>query len=228
MLDAVLGDANWAPSWSNTQPYRVAFASGARKDRLKVELCERFDAATKAQRGGMLGKLKLLVTRKGIPDGDFSTAFDYPRDLLPRRRATGFGLYELLGIARNDVDARNRQMRKNFEFFGAPTVMFVFVHEGLREFGVLDAGIFLQTLMLSAHARGLATCAQGALATWAGPIRQAFEVPRHYKLICGIAVGYASTHPVNRYNPGRGDPRELLIPARPSRDMASGPSAMSD
>ena len=29
VLDAVLDDASWAPSWSNTQPYRVAVASGA-------------------------------------------------------------------------------------------------------------------------------------------------------------------------------------------------------
>lgn len=214
VLDAVLDDARWAPSWSNTQPYRIAVATGALKDRLEAELCQRFDAATTAQRGGIPGRLKLFVTRRGMPDGDFSTTFDYPGDLLPRRRATGFGLYELLGIARTDGKARNRQLRRNFEFFGAPTVMFVFVHAGLRAFGVLDAGIFLQTLMLSAHARGLATCAEGALATWAGPIREAFDVPRHYKLICGVAVGYASPHPVNRYNPGRGDPRELLIPPR--------------
>lgn len=214
VLDAVLDDARWAPSWSNTQPYRIAVASGTLKDRLKAALCQRFDAATTAQRGGIRGRLELLVTRRGMPDGDFSTNLDYPSDLLPRRRATGFGLYELLGIARTDAEARSRQLRRNFEFFGAPTAMFVFVHAALHEFSVLDAGIFLQTLMLAAHARGLATCAEGALATWAGPVREAFDVPRHYKLICGVAVGYASTHPVNRYNPGRSDPRELLIPPR--------------
>ncbi len=220
LLDAVLADASWAPSWSNTQPYRVAVASGTLKDRLEAALCERFDAATKAKQGGMLGKLRLLVTRKGLPDGDYPTTFDYPEDLLPRRRATGFGLYELLGIARSDAAARNRQLRRNFEFFGAPTAMFIFVHEGLREFSVLDAGVFLQTLMLSAHARGLATCAEGALATWAGPVRELFDVPPHHKLICGVSIGYASPHPVNRYNPGRGNPRELLIAPRAIAEAA--------
>ena len=155
LLDAVLADANWSPSWSNTQPYRIAIASGDLAQRLKGELCERFDLAMKAQQGGLLGKLKLLATRKGQPDGDFATNFAYPADLQPRRRATGHGLYELLGIARHDKAARNRQMRRNFEFFGAPTVIFVFAHQGLREFSILDAGIFLQTLMLSAQAHGL-------------------------------------------------------------------------
>lgn len=214
LLDAVLADANWSPSWSNTQPYRVAIASGDLAQRLKGELCERFDLALEARQGGLWGKLKLLATRKGLPDGDFATSFEYPADLQPRRRATGHGLYELLGIARDDKVARNSQMRRNFEFFGAPTVIFVLVHRGLREFSILDAGIFLQTLLLSAQAHGLATCAQGALATWAGPVRDAFAIPEHFRLICGVSIGFAAARPINRFNPGRGEVRELLIPPR--------------
>lgn len=211
LLDAVLADANASPSWSNTQPYRIAIASGAVRDHLQNELATRFDKGMAAQRGGWLGKLKLLITRDGLPDGDFTTNFEYPEDLQPRRRATGHGLYALLGIGRKDHAAREAQMRKNFEFFGAPTAIFVFVHSGLREFSVLDAGIFVQTLMLSAHARGLGTCAQGALATWAGPVRDAFDVPQHYKLVCGISMGYPSEHAINGFNPGRSDASELLI-----------------
>lgn len=81
-------------------------------------------------------------------------------------------------------------------------------------FSVLDAGIWLQTLMLSAHAHGLATCAQGALATWAGPLREAFEIPPGYKLICGVSLGYASSHPVNQFNPGRASVAESLLPQK--------------
>ena len=214
LLNAVLADANCSPSWSNTQPYRIAIASGALKDRLAHELTTRFDAGARAQSGGVIGKFSALLTREGLPDGDFKVHFDYPPDLISRRRATGFGLYQLLGIDRHDLAARNAQMRRNFEFFGAPTVMFVFVHGGLHEYAVLDAGIFLQSLMLSAQAHGLATCAQGALATWGGPVKAAFEVPARHKLVCGLSIGYASDHPVNQYNPGRGRVEELRIPPR--------------
>ena len=214
VLDAVLADANCAPSWSNTQPYRIAIASGELKDRLARELTTRYDAGARALSGGAPGKLKAFLTREGVPDGDFKVHFDYPPELVPRRRATGFGLYRLLGIDRNDYAARNAQMRRNFEFFGAPTAIFIFVHRGLHEYSVLDAGIFLQSLMLSAESHGLATCAQGALATWAGPVKAVFDVPKDYKLICGLSIGYASVHPVNRFNPGRGDVEELLIAPR--------------
>jgi nitroreductase len=213
VLDAILADANQAPSWSNTQPYRVALAQGPLRDRLQAELTRRFDLGMAARRGGWWQRLMLLARGGVLPDGDFETDFEYPRDLQPRRRATGFGLYGLLGIGRDDRAAREAQMRRNFEFFGAPAVLFVFVHGGLRTFSALDAGLFVQTLMLSAHARGLGSCAQGALATWAGPVREAFEVPPRYKLLCGVSLGYASPHPVNAYDPGRGDPQELLLPS---------------
>lgn len=214
VLDKVLDDARWSPSWSNTQPYRIAIASGPLRAKLAAELTARFDAGSRALAGGALGKAKAFLTREGLPDGDFKVHFDYPEELLPARRATGFGLYKLLGIDRNDHAARHAQMRRNFDFFGAPTVIFLFVHAGLREFAVLDAGIFLQSLMLSAQSHSLGTCAQGALATWAGPVRAAFDVPSHYKLICGLSIGYAADTPVNTYNPGRAGVESLLLAPR--------------
>lgn len=214
LLNKVLEDANGAPSWSNTQPYRIAIASGDVRAKISAELCTLFDLGMAAQSGGVLGKLRLLLKRRGLPDGDFSTQFPYPDDLQPQRRATGAGLYEVLGIGRKDIAARNRQMRRNFEFFGAPTAIFLFAHKGLREFSVLDTGIFLNTLMLSAHANGLATCAQGALATWAGPIRAEFKIPVPYQLICGLSIGYASEAAVNNFNPGRSEFKEQQVGSR--------------
>jgi nitroreductase len=212
LIAAILDDARWAPSWSNTQPYKIAIAGGGLKDRLKEQLLARFDAATKLQAGAWPGKLAAFLTRsKALPDGDFDTRFEYPEELTPRRRATGFGLYSVLGIAREDSAARHRQMRRNWEFFGAPVVLFVFVRQELGAYSVLDAGIFLQSLMLSAQARGLGTCAEGALGTWAGPVREAFDVPPAYKLLCGLALGWPSDHVVNTFNPGRADVAEMLI-----------------
>jgi nitroreductase len=84
----------------------------------------------------------------------------------------------------------------------------------LYEFSILDTGIWLQTLMLSAQAHGLATCAQGALATWAGPVRAAFDIAPPWQLICGVSIGYASAHAVNQFNPGRVDASQLRLATR--------------
>jgi nitroreductase len=64
---------------------------------------------------------------------------------------------------------------------------------------------FLQTIMLSAHSQGLGTCAQGALATWASPVRNHLAIPKDYKLIVGLSLGYPSDNPVNTFNVGRDD-----------------------
>jgi len=71
-----------------------------------------------------------------------------------------------------------------------------------------------RSLPVANHYIGLGTCAQGALATWGGPVRAAFSVPPDYKLVCGVSIGYPSTHVVNSYNPGRGDVNDLLIPQK--------------
>lgn len=213
LLAEILEEATCAPSWSNTQPYRLAVASGELRDRISADLCARYDAAVRAQRGGPVQKVQGLL-RSARPDGDFGLPLRYPDDLNPARVESGRALYGVLGIARGDRAARDRQMRRNFEFFGAPTAVFVFVHSGLHEFAVLDAGVMLQNLMLAAHARGLGTCAQGALATWAGPVRARFEVPDAYRLICGLSIGYASDAPVNGFRPGRAPVSDVLVPAR--------------
>lgn len=91
-------------------------------------------------------------------------------------------------------------------FPGAPVVFFVFVQGNMSVFSPLDVGFYLQTLLLSAQARGLGTCAQGSLAMWRSPVQAEFpDVPKDFKLICGVSMGYASDNIINTYNPGRRD-----------------------
>ena len=48
---------------------------------------------------------------------------------------------------------------------------------------------------------GLGACVQGSLATWKSPVLEEFEdIPKDYKLICGVSMGYASDHVVNSFN----------------------------
>lgn len=203
VLQRVLDDAKWGASWTNTQPYFLAIASGARRDRLRDAYLRLFDESLPVQHKRPWALIKTFFLRKGYPDGDFKTWQSYPKELQPYRFKVGRELYAHLGIGRGDRAARDAQWRRNCEFFGAPTVVLVFVHEGLLPFSAQDAGIMLQSLMLSAHANGLGTCALGVLATWRSPADQEFAIPKHYKLITGLAIGYASDSPINTFNAGR-------------------------
>ena len=213
VLNALLNQALKSPSWSNTQPYCVAIAQGELRNQLAQELTEKFNRVSKWQAANPLKKLWSLLTNNPLPDGDFKPIIHYPKDLQPRRQATGVGLYQPLGIARDDHQARQEQMAKNFCFFDAPVVLFIFMHKGLGVYSALDSGIFLQSLMLAATNAGLGTCAQGALAAWRSPIEKYFSIPSQYQLLTGLSLGYPSQDPVNQFQPERRQVAEISLPA---------------
>ena len=203
LIDQLLTDAMTAPSWSNTRPYLVGIASGERRDRISKEFLSRWDAASAALKPGIMGKLKLFITRYGLPKSDYKVFRPYPNDLKPRQQKVGAELYGFLEIPRDDKQKRQAQWGRNYEFFGAPVSLFIFTHSGLGEYSVSDAGLFMQNLMLSAHAHGLGSCAQGASALWSEPVRAEFKVPKEYRLLCGIAIGYQSDAKVNSFQADR-------------------------
>ena len=91
-----------------------------------------------------------------------------------------------MGIEREDKKARDEFWARNYEFFGAPVELFLFTHKSLGKFAASDAGLFMQNLMLSAHSKGLGTCAQGAVAVpprtlhkylYAGVRGQPYRIP---------------------------------------------------
>jgi nitroreductase len=53
-----------------------------------------------------------------------------------------------------------------------------------------DIGLYAQTLMLALTARGIASCAQGALGLFPDIIREQLGIPDVYKLLFGISFGY--------------------------------------
>lgn len=215
ILRRLLDVALLAPSWSNTQPFKIAVARGAIKDGLKAELTRRYDEGLHLQGKKGLGQLVAALKHPdGKPNGDFFLPLNYPEDLKPAAHATGRGLYNVLGIERGDRPARQAAMRRNFDFFDAPVALFVFVHEGLGVYGPLDAGFFLQNLALAAEEQGLGTCMQGALAFWSKPVHDAFQVDRNYKLLCGVSLGYEADHAVNSFRPDKKSIDDILLNPR--------------
>ena len=61
---------------------------------------------------------------------------------------------------------------------------------GLQTGSFMDYGMFLQSLMLAAVDKGLATCPQAALAEYPLLVKQELGYPENSILICGMALGY--------------------------------------
>ena len=210
ILDQILKDALTAPSWSNTRPFKVAIATGEQRERISREFLSRWNVLSKIMRKGILSKLRILYSRYGLPTSNRTIAKPYPSELKPRAERLGKELYEVFGVTRGDTTARNAQWAKNYSFFGAPVEIFVFVHKSLHIFAASDAGLMMQNLILSAHAKGLGTCAQGAVGIWEDVVRKEFEISKDYRLLCGIALGYPSESAVNDFAANRIDISEIV------------------
>lgn len=172
LLREIVEKASRAASGGNLQPWRLYVLSGAARDRL-------VDAVAEKRKTKPLDGLEYDI---------------YPRELTKpyttRRGAVAAGMYELVGIARDDAAAREAQMAKNFEFFGAPVGMILCIDKQMGPPQFCDLGLFLGNLMLLAREAGLHSCPQEAWSVWGQTIREVVGVPDHELVFCGLSLGY--------------------------------------
>ena len=173
VVEEILALASRAPSGVNMQPWKVTVVAGATKRALEEALLAAHDAP-----------------------GGHDQEFRYYPDPLPepyraRRRAVGWALYGLLGIAKGERDKTHAQHGRNYRFFDAP-VGLIFTIDRVLEIGSwLDYGMFLQNVMLAARAHGLHSCPQAAFAPYHRILRDHLAIPESEVVICGMALGYA-------------------------------------
>jgi len=170
-----------------------------------VLLKELLQKSSRSASGGNLQPWKIFVINESTMD-DFllfqdqwnepeTPAYEiYPPNLKEPYRTSRFQLgeqmYELLGIPREDKQARLEQVMKNFKFFGAPCAFFCFVDRQMGPPQWSDLGMFLQTFMLLAQEVGLDTCAQEAWSMKHDSVSEFVKAEKSDILFCGMAIGY--------------------------------------
>ena len=185
----LLEAASQAPSGGNMQPWRVTAVGG----QALGALCARAKETEAVQRPGL----------------------SYPAGLWEpyrsRRFENGEDLYRALNIGREDKAARLAQLAKNGQMFGAPVGIFVAVEERMGYAQWVDLGIYLQSFMLLAAEKGLATCAQGFWRMYNDMLIEQLGMPEGYQIAFGIALGYEdASAPINQWRSGRAASNEWL------------------
>lgn len=181
VLAEVMVAARLAPSGANLQPGIFISVRGELRQRLSADLS--------------------LAWREGHQEAEDYAYFPKPMPLILRRRqvAAAQALYGALGVARDDRAGRDAQFERNFRFFDAPVALIVAMPYNFGAGGYMDLGMTLYGLMLAAQAKGLSTCAIGALASYPSLIRQHLGLDTDTKVVCGMALGYADPDaPVNQ------------------------------
>jgi hypothetical protein len=170
-LDRIFGAAQRAPSWCNIQPWRAWVATGAARERL-------VGALTDAARSG-----KAPAPELGYPA-------EYPEPYGTHRRECGKALYEAMGIARDDKEARWGAWLRNFQAFDAPHVAIVGIDRRFGAYAAIDVGCWLQTVLLLMTEEGIASCPQASLGAYADIAREVLEIPEQIAIAFGISFGY--------------------------------------
>lgn len=179
LIEELLALAGRAPSNSNTQPWTVHVLAGQAKQQLSELLLASHE-------------------RNDLPQSAHFPSI-LPPACRPRQEDFGERYYTALSIDRTDARARSRQTARNFMFFDAPVGLVFTIDERLTAYSWADFGMFLQTFMLAATSRGLATCPQVSLARHAPVIRTALQLDSDQTVVCGMALGHAEVEaPVNR------------------------------
>ena len=173
-LVRVLSAASRAPSGGNLQPWQVYVLSGSRLEDLKSRVRRRVAAGD----GG--DPLPVRPCPAALP----AIYAERLADMGQRR-------YGAAGVARDDGEGRARVRARNWECFGAPAALFCYLDEGMLAPQWMDAGIFLQSVMLLLRAEGLDSCPQIAWAEYHRTVAEVIKPPGGHVLACGMAIGYA-------------------------------------
>ena len=182
VIEEILGLASRSASNSNTQPWHVHVLTGPAKRRLADDLWDALD-----------GDRRVATEYAYQP----ATWCDH---LGGRRKNFGETLYRrMLGIDPDDHRARLVHHRRNYDFFGAPVGIVLTIDRHSLGGGLVDAGAFLQAVILLARERGMDTCPQASFIDFHPVLRRHLHVPEHHLVVCGLAIGFADhRHPLDR------------------------------
>jgi nitroreductase len=180
LVEHILETASRSPSNSNVQPWRVYALTG----KTLQSFCDRACEIHKT----LIDNKDLAQQLRARHDAH---PVEWPSPYRERRQENGWGLYNLLGIAREDRDQQHQQQQKNYKFYGAPVGLLFTIDQRLSRRFWADHGMFLQNIALLAQESGLDTCLIGAWTALANFVLDEIQADSNELLVCGMAVGYA-------------------------------------
>lgn len=192
ILTQILTEAQRAPSWANTQPWEFIVAAGSPLKNIREAFLKR------AGDGEMMNP-------------DLAGPVQFPEPFNSRRRGVGRGLFEVMGIGREDKERRMQWGLEGMKIFDAPCVIFITTEwafydqeEGLNVWPVFDCGLAAQNIMLLAVKHGLGTIPAIQAVAYPDVLRSELSIPDEKLIVLGIGIGYPDLdQPVNKFSSDR-------------------------
>lgn len=195
-IQDILSKASFAPSGTNTQPWKVYVVQGNKKCQITAQVVASVNSVYQGQ-----------VDKKSFQAPYLYYSEQWFEPYLSRRRENGWAMYKLLGIAKGDKSAMHEQQLRNFKFFDAPVGLFFTTHKALEAGAKMAIAMLMQNIMLIAKAQGLDTCPQASWNDYHQIIMPILGASDEEVFICGMSLGYADlSSEINRLR----TPRESI------------------
>lgn len=182
VLRDVLAVAGRSPSAMNSQPWEFVVLGGEVLNRVR-------EANVARLRDGV------------IPSGEHSVT-GWSKESVYRTRQVELakGLFQLMGIERQDAAKRAHWIERGFRFFDAPAAVIVLTDKSLQpETPLIDIGIVIQSICLAALEYDLATCIEDQGCMYPDVLRELAEIPDTKRIVMAMAIGYPDwDFPANR------------------------------
>ena len=184
-IEEILRLTTHAPSAINLQPWEFIVVTGEEKERLSRKLIKAYKEKQISCSPGNVKPLPETYRQRGIASSE--SMEPYLKQIgVPFKQFTNEG---------------------SCNFYGAPVAIIICLDDSFSKARMVDIGVALGYLVLSAYGFGLATCPIGLIAAYEDEIKDLLNIPENKNVIIGIALGYPDwENPVSRYK----SPRENL------------------
>lgn len=187
-ITEIVALARRAPSWVDSQPWRVYAAIGAARERIARRHAE---SSTSGARGR----------------SDIATMHRDQWASAQQRNMAGMS-ESLLALLGPDLERVTGEARASL--FGAPALLYLTIPRAAPQGSLYDLGAFAQTLMLAARDRGLDTIPAYELVRYPAEAREEMGIPDDEILVVGVALGHRADALINSLVTDRAPVEQVL------------------
>lgn len=181
-VEEILNTAINAPSAINLQPWEFTVVMGEEKERLSRKLVKLYREKQISCSPGNVKPLASSFTRRGV------ASFELMNPIL-EQIGTDFNRFVNEGSC---------------NFYGAPTAIILCLDNAFSSARLVDIGIVLGFITLTAYSHGLGTCPIGLINAYEDDIKELLNIPDNKDVVIGIALGHPDwDSPLNKFKTPR-------------------------
>jgi nitroreductase len=183
-IDEILRLTIQSPSAINLQPWEFIIVTGEEKERLSRRLIK---AYKEKQIGCSPGNIKPLPKTYG---------------------KRGAKTLDLMNPFFEEMKVKSDQFTNegSCNFYGAPVAILLCLDDSFPDARMVEIGVALGYLVLTAHEFELGTCPIGLITAYEDEIKDLLNIPENKKVVIGVALGYPDWDiAINRFKSPRDD-----------------------